>query len=364
MNSDPRQCVAGKVDFAPCLGFAEGAWRSRLTVRRVSRLALILFALWSIAGASRLSFAAAGKDDSLAEESTQSSGVAIYTPSVRVSSIRENVDRVIVPVTVIDSYGQILTHLDKDDFELFDDKVKQTILSFSTDDAPVTVGIIFDASQSMSNKIQEAKEAVLQFLKTSNRDDEFMLVAFNSRPYLISGFTRDYEKLLDQVLFTKSDGKTALLDAIHVGLTRLKQASADRKALLVISDGGNNHSRYTFQTIRKIAMEANVQIYTIGIFDPPEFRNRTVEEASGPDLLSKLAHVSGGRAFSADIPEVLPGIAEEVSIMLRNQYVIVYKPSNLVRDGGWRRIKINVRRSPGKPSLRVYARSGYYAPTQ
>jgi Ca-activated chloride channel homolog len=275
-----------------------------------------------------------------------------------------NVDRVIVPVTVTDPYDRIVTGLDKDNFEVLDDKVRQKILSFSTEDAPVAVGMVFDTSGSMSDKIQKSKEAALQFFKTSNPQDQFMLVAFSNRPYLISNLTDNYKNLLDRMLFVKSGGRTSLLDAIYLGLADMKKADTSRKALLVISDGGDNHSRYTSRDIKQAVKESDVQIYCVGIFEPLADRMRTPEEAAGPGLLSELANISGGRMFSVEDPDELPDIAEKISIQLRNQYVIGYKPSNLVRDGRWRRIKIKLHPPRGLPPLQVYARTGYYAPTQ
>jgi Ca-activated chloride channel family protein len=162
----------------------------------------------------------------------------------------------------------------------------------------------------------------------------------------------------------KSGGKTALLDAIYLGLTQTKNASSSRKALLVLSDGGDNNSRYTERDIKRAVREADVQIYTVGIFEPLASRGRTPEEAGGPGLLAELAEVSGGRMFSVEDANELPDITEKISIELRNQYVIGYKPSNLVRDGRWRRIKVKLNPPRGLPPLQVYARTGYYAPTQ
>lgn len=364
MNSDPRQSADRKIGFAPRPELAKGAQRSRHPLRRALHAGLIAIALWAVAGAPILCFAAENGNNPPPDNDTHAAAAIIHNSSVHAPPIQMKVDRVVIPVTVTDPDGYIRTDLVEDNFEVFDNKVKQTILTFSAEDAPVAVCIVFDTSRSMSDKIQKSREAALQFFKSSNPEDEFMLVAFNSRPYLVSEFTADYEKLLDEVLFMKSDGRTSLLDGIYIGLARLKQVSADRKVLLVISDGGDNHSRYTLWDIKKIIKESNVQIYTIGIFEPIEYRNRTVEEASGPGLLSELANISGGRAFSADDPNDLPDIAEEISHTIRNQYVIAYKPSNLVRDGRWRHIRIKVHPSSGRPLLQIYTRTGYYAPTQ
>jgi Ca-activated chloride channel family protein len=191
-----------------------------------------------------------------------------------------------------------------------------------------------------------------------------LLINFNERPNLISGFTSKYENIQDRLLFVKSGGKTALLDAIYLGLSEAKKATTSRKALLVISDGGDNHSRYTENDVKRAVREADVQIYAVGIFEPVSARLRTPEEARGPSLLAELAEVSGGRMFSVEDVNELPDIAEKISIELRNQYVIGYKPSNLVRDGRWRRIRVKLNPPKGLPPLQVYSRTGYYAPTQ
>ena len=294
----------------------------------------------------------------------EKSQITVRQPPIHTPPIQVAVDMVIVNVTVTDPYDRIVTGLDQSNFEVFDDKVEQKIVAFSTEDAPISVGLIFDSSGSMSGKIQKSKEAALQFFKTSNPQDEFMLINFNERPNLISGFTSKFENLQDRLLFVKSGGKTALLDAIYLGMSETKKANTNRKALLVISDGGDNHSRYTENDIKRAVKEADVQIYAVGVFEPLASRSRTPEEAAGPNLLAELAEVSGGRMFSVEDTNELPDIAEKISIELRNQYVIGYKPSNLVRDGRWRRIKVKLNPPRGLPPLQIYARTGYYAPTQ
>lgn len=191
-----------------------------------------------------------------------------------------------------------------------------------------------------------------------------MLINFNNQPQMVSRFTSNFENLQDRLVFVKSGGKTALLDAIYMGLNEMKKATTNRKALLIISDGGDNHSRYTENDLKRAVKESDVQIYAVGIFEPLSSRGRTPEEAGGPGLLAGLSETSGGRMFSVEDPNELPDIAEKISIDLRNQYVIGYRPSNLVRDGRWRRIKVKLLPPRGLPPLQVYARTGYYAPTQ
>jgi Ca-activated chloride channel homolog len=298
-----------------------------------------------------------GKKDEGAE-------IKVRKPPINVNPIQVDVNLVVVNVTVTDPYDRIVTGLDQANFQVYDDKVPQKIEAFSTEDAPISVGLIFDSSGSMGDKIQKSKEAALQFFKTSNPQDEFMLINFSDRPNLITSFTSKIENIQDRLLFVKSGGKTALLDAMYLGLSEMKKGTTNRKALLVISDGGDNHSRYTENDIKRAVKESDVQIYAVGIFEPLASRARTPEEASGPSLLAELAEVSGGRMFSVEDASELPDIAEKISIELRNQYVIGYRPSNLVRDGRWRRIKVKLSPPRGLPPLQVYARTGYYAPTQ
>jgi Ca-activated chloride channel family protein len=290
--------------------------------------------------------------------------VLVKPEQIHTTRIQVDVNLVVVNVTVTDPYDRIVTGLDQSNFQVYDERVEQQIATFSTEDAPISVGLVFDSSGSMGDKIQKAKEATLQFFKTSNPQDEFLLINFNERPNLISAFTSKFENVQDRLLFVKSSGKTALLDAIYLGLSESRKAVTNRKALLVISDGGDNHSRYTERDVKRAVQESNTQIYAVGIFEPLSMRTRTPEEARGPSLLAELADVSGGRMFSVEDANELPDIAEKISIELRNQYVIGYKPSNLVRDGRWRRIKVKLNPPKGLPPLQVYARTGYYAPTQ
>jgi Ca-activated chloride channel homolog len=290
--------------------------------------------------------------------------ITVSKHPIHTTPIQVDVNMVVVNVTVTDPYDRIVTGLDQDNFAVFDEKVPQRIETFSSEDAPISVGLVFDSSGSMSDKIEKSKEAALQFFKTSNPQDEFMLINFSEKPNLISAFTSKFENLQDHLIVVKAGGKTALLDAIYLGLSEMKKATTNRKALLVISDGGDNHSRYTERDVKKAAKEADVEIYCVGIFEPLASRSRTPEEAGGPGLLADLAELSGGRMFSVEDPNELPDIMEKISIELRNQYVIGYKPSNLVRDGRWRRIKVKLAPPRGLPPLQVYARTGYYAPTQ
>jgi Ca-activated chloride channel family protein len=216
-------------------------------------------------------------------------------------------------------------------------------------------------SGSMADKIEKARQAVIQFLRIANPRDEYFLVSFNDRAWLTSGFTSSVDELEYRMLFTAAKGTTALLDAIYLGLSEMSKAHYGKRALLVISDGGDNHSRYSENDIRRLVREADCQLYAIGIFDANDL-GRTPEELYGPTLLSELAETTGGRAFPAFSQSELPGIATTIGMELRNQYVLGYRPSDPRHDGTWRKIKVKMQVPKGLPTLSVNAKTGYYAP--
>jgi Ca-activated chloride channel homolog len=272
--------------------------------------------------------------------------------------IRANVDLVLVPVTVTDPLNRVVTGLDSENFTIYEGKQPQEIKTLSCEDGPVSLGVILDISGSMATKLDRAREAVLQFLKTANAQDEFFLITFAEAPRLVGDFTQDVETLQTQLLFTRPKGRTALLDAIYLGLTQMRGAKYPRKAILIISDGGDNHSRYTEGEIKHAVREADVVIHSIGIFDR---YFRTDEERLGPELLGEIAEVTGGRSFNLDNPTDLPIVAERIGVELRNQYVVGYRSKNPAHDGKWRKLKIRLRLPKGSPPLYVRAKTGYYA---
>jgi Ca-activated chloride channel homolog len=274
-----------------------------------------------------------------------------------------DVDLALVNVTVTDPYNRLVTGLEMDNFRVFEDNVEQEIVSFSSEDVPISIGVIFDFSGSMANKVGKAREAALQFFKTANPQDEFFLVSFNERAELTSTFTNSVEDLQSSLMLTAARGRTALLDAIYLGLSEMRGAHNAKRALLILSDGGDNHSRYNESDIKRLVKEADTQLYAIGIFDPLGYRNRTPEELNGPSLLTEITEMTGGRVFSVEKLDDLPDIASKISMELRNQYVLGYRPSNKAHDARWRKIKIKLRVPKGLPPLNVYARTGYYAPS-
>src|SRR5712692_9600426 len=285
-------------------------------------------------------------------------------PDVPRGNIRVDTTLVLIPASVTDPLNRFVTGLERDNFRLFEDKVEQKITHFASEDAPLSVGLVFDVSGSMGSKLDKSRQAVSQFFKTANPEDEFFLIEFSDRPEMVVDFTTHLEEIQNRLTFTQSKGRTALLDAVYMALHKMKKAKNPRKALLIISDGGDNSSRYTESEIKNLVREADVQIYAIGIFEPVASRGRTPEELSGPSLLSALAEQTGGRHFPVDNLNELPDVAAKIGMELRNQYILGYTPTNQVRDGKYRRVQVKLVQPRGLPALRPTWRLGYYAPVQ
>jgi Ca-activated chloride channel family protein len=286
---------------------------------------------------------------------------AALATSRRDARIRVDVNLVLVPATVTDPMNRLVTGLERENFEVFDNNVGQVIKSFSTEDSPVTIGVVFDLSGSMGSKFIRARKALSEFLRTSNPQDEFFVVGFNDKPAVIVDYTSDVEDVEARMVMLKPENRTALIDAIYLAVNKLRQAKYERKALLVISDGGDNRSRYTEGELRRSVRESDVQIYSIGIFDQYA---PTTEEQMGPLLLTDICEMTGGRLFRVSDVGDLGDIAARISAELRNEYVIGYRPSEVKRDGNWRKLKIRLVPPPGLPPLTVHNRQGYYAPSQ
>jgi Ca-activated chloride channel homolog len=292
----------------------------------------------------------------------KAAGVSV-DPSLKTHTkpIRKDVDLVLVPVTITDPMNRLVTGLEKENFSLTDNGQPQEIRHFSSEDAPISLGVIFDVSGSMSNKIDKSRDAVVEFCKTANPEDEFFLITFSEKPEVLADFTTSVEDIQSKLVYAEPKGRTALLDAIYLGMNRMRKAKHEKKALLIISDGGDNHSRYTEGEIKSMVREADVQIYAIGLYDR-DFK--TPEEREGPQLLTAISDVTGGRTFAIGSPNELADVATKIGIELRNQYVLGYRPTNPTRDGKWRKIKVKLNPPKGLPPLHVYAKTGYYAPTE
>jgi len=279
-------------------------------------------------------------------------------------TLRSDTTLVLIPVAVTDKLNRFVVGLGKENFKVFEDGKEQKIASFSGEDAPLSIGILVDTSGSMDVKLNRSRAAAREFLKTMNDQDEGFLIEFNDGVEMMHGFTSDFKEIDENLNHLEPKGLTALFDALHTGLTEMRKAKNPRKALLMISDGGDNHSRYTAEDIASVVRDADVQIYAIGVFEPEFKIGRTKEEKTGPELLSEIANQTGGRAYPARSLNDLPALAAKVGVELRNQYVLGYSPTNSQRDGTYRKVKVTINAPPGLPALQASWRLGYTAPNQ
>lgn len=268
-------------------------------------------------------------------------------------------DLVSLTVTVTDPYNRLVTGLDRQHFEIFEDKVKQEIKFFNDDDSPVSLGIIFDVSGSMKGKLDRARESLKAFIQTSHSDDDFFLVGFNQRANLISEFS-DGDTLANKLTLVDARGQTALYDAAYLGIEKVKQGRHNRHAILMISDGQDNSSRYTYGELRKLLKEAGVQIYSIGIVELGGGAGGSLD-MQGQAILEEIAQVTGGKAFFPRSAAELEDATTRIALELRHQYSIGYEPTNVNRDGQWHKIKVSVKGPKGLSNLKVQHKEGYYA---
>jgi Ca-activated chloride channel family protein len=281
---------------------------------------------------------------------------------------------VLIPVTVTDRNGKTIEGLRAENFNILDDQKPQKIASFATEDAPCSVGLVLDISGSMRNTLSAAKDVAQGFFRTANPDDEFLLLTVSTLPTATSGFTTDTATLEKDIEIAKPGGRTALIDTIYLGLSRMREARRPRRALLILSDGMDNQSRYSKGELMRLALEADVQVYTIvmpdtasggAIGDGAPFRPSLIkkpggeaQDRQGPDLLEKLSERTGGLHFRVRNEAEAKTAAIKACQALREQYVIGYQPSDPGTAGKWRRVSVK----SNVPKVNVHARSGYYAP--
>lgn len=277
------------------------------------------------------------------------------------TDIRVNADLVLVPVMVTDSKDRMITGLEKAQFKLFDDKVEQVITHFVSEDAPISIAILFDCSGSMGAKLGQSRAAISAFLAAANPNDEFSLVFFNDRVSLANTFTDQIEDIQGRMLSTEAKGQTALLDAVYLGLHQMKHAKHSRKAILIVSDGGDNASRYSYREVRKWLREADVQVYSIGIVEPFGTLGMSAEDLRGLALLDEIARETGGRLFEVNDLNDLRDIAAKIGEAMRTQYVLGYSPAQETTDGKYHHLQVKIQRTNNLPRLRVSFRTGYYS---
>ncbi len=274
--------------------------------------------------------------------------------------IKVDVDLTLVTATVTDIDGQPIIGLIKDNFQVWEDRVEQDIKYFSADEVPVSTGIVLDVSGSMAAKISAARDAATSVLRTANREDEFFLVEFSSRAQVAEDFSTDISNLQNRLIFNSAKGRTALFDATYLALERIERARNSRRALVLISDGEDNHSRYTFENISQFVREADVQIFAIGLETYLSAMHDGVR--SGREHLERLAKLTGGKAYFPKSIRELPAICRQIALEIKSQYVLGYEPTNTAKDGAWRKIRLKVNPPMGIPNLHVRGKTGYYAP--
>jgi len=284
-----------------------------------------------------------------------------FLPSVADRPLRANVDLVLVNVTVLDHQDRAVTGLTPANFAVVDDKGAQTIKYLSNVDEPISVVVVLDASASMAAKFQEEQKALTEFIRASNPQDEFSLIVVHDTLQVAShvdALTDENPRVADAI---QADGNTALWDGMYLGIHELKNSRYQRRAMLVVSDGGDNHSRYTQAELKSLLKESDIQVYALGLFNP--YANR-IEEKMGPLELDEVTSVTGGRVLSVHNSVEISQAVMQISQELRSEYVLGYYPTNRTRDGRWRKLQIKVVGTPDHTKLRLYARKGYYAAAQ
>jgi Ca-activated chloride channel family protein len=274
------------------------------------------------------------------------------------SPVITNTDLITLTITVQDVNGRFVSGLEKNAFTIYDNKEPQEITFFSDEDAPVSVGVIFDVSGSMSgDKIKRARQALSRFIETSHDSDEYFLIGFNSRAQLLLDKTRDGNAVLDKLTFVQPRSNTALYDACYLGLEKVARGTHPKRALLLISDGQDNDSRYTLSDVRRLLKESDIVVYSVGIVDG----TGSTLDMSGQAILDELSSLSGGKAFFPRTSAEMDEIFERIALELRHQYSIGYRPTNFTGDGKWHKIKVKVKEPRGLPRLFPRAKDGYYA---
>src|SRR5262245_24982123 len=276
-------------------------------------------------------------------------------------SVKMATELVSVRVTVTDQRGRAIDGLSKDDFKVYEGKVEQPVSFFSDEDTPASIGVVFDTSSSMSgDKIMRAREALARFIRTSHEQDEYFLIGFSSSAQLLLDGTRDGQAVLNRFNSVYPKGETALYDAVYLGVEKVSQGTYPKRAIILISDGEDNHSRRSFDELRRRLQEFDGAIYPVGIAGNSHAAKSSVTD-NGPFLMDKLASISGGKSFWPASAEKMNEAFERIALELRRQYSIGYLPSNFVADGKWRRIKVAVTDTHKLSRLVVRSRGGYYA---
>jgi Ca-activated chloride channel homolog len=283
------------------------------------------------------------------------------TTGAGVASVKVEVDLVLVNATVTDASNRFVTGLEKEHFKIFEDKIEQRISQFSSEEIPVSIGLLFDVSSSMSDKISRAKDAAIAFLKTTNPEDEFFLLTFADRPKVEEEFTSDISEIQNRLAFTRAKGSTTLYDAVYLALEKMKHGHNPKKAILLITDGEDTRSRYSLLNVRNAVKESDTQIFAIGIVN--SYYSDFSQGRSGRAVLEEMTEITGGKAYFPNSVYELEDICVKIALELKNQYILGYSSTNPTKDGRWRKIKVKLNPPKGLPALSVRSKTGYYAPS-
>jgi len=274
-------------------------------------------------------------------------------------SVKLRVNMINVNVEVLDPNGRYIRGLTKDNFEVFEDKTKQSIDLFSFEDQPISIGFVFDLSGSMSGKVQRARQTLREFANGCHIDDEMFIIGFNDKPTLLTDFTKDDSEIVNSIAMMPAKGSTALLDAVYMGVEKLKQGRYNRKVLIIISDGEDNSSRYSQKEIKNLVKESDVEIFSIGTTEI--WQPATYADLSGMEILDDISTMTGGKAYFPKDFNQMAAVCRQIALGLRNQYSIAYIPSNASFDGSWRKLRVRIKGVKDGGYLVLRARTGYYA---
>jgi Ca-activated chloride channel family protein len=275
---------------------------------------------------------------------------------------RADANLVLINATVLDRHDRPVRGLTRDRFRLYEDKAEQNIAYFSEEDVPLSLAVIFDVSGSMDGKMPGMRAALNAVLDAANTQDEFSLVTFADQPIIAAGWNPNPDEILNRLLLHSAHGQTALLDALETGLSAMKKARNQRKAMLIFSDGGDNHSRASERHLLRTLEESGVQIYAVDTADPLLSRTHSPEEVAGPDLLDRICDRAGGRYFHVDGKRELASAAQQIARELHSQYLIGYVPAGHDRDGRFHHVRVQVTHPDGTPQVSVFWRRGYREP--
>jgi len=332
---------------------------SRFDLRKLRRCPQILLCLGLAA------LAPAGSSNSQSEGPLSvpphSGSVKASPTQVPSKSLKVNVDVVLVPVVVTDAANHPITGLEKQNFMLYEDGEQQEIQYFSTEDSPISVGLLLDLSKSMTDKFDAERQAVTEFFKNANSQDDYFVIAFSSQPQLLTEATQSIGTIQSKLEGEIPNGSTAMLDAISLAMTRMRSANYKRRALLIVSDGGDNNSHHKYREIKRLVRDSDVQVYAIGLFDSVVFK--TFEEFMGKKWLGEITDATGGRTVTVDNVSKMADAAATISHELRDQYLLGYQPSRAASDGKRRQIKVRVMNSSANvEQLQANYRRGYVIP--